>query len=114
MTPYRQPPSPESHPALERWANFVAVLHGKTIASALGTEDIVAALIDRSIVEDDRESGATFADADLDRLDRVDQRFRAAAPSGPNLTDLARFTDDEPTHRTVAHRPLFSTTLRCS
>ena len=86
----------ESLPALERWAAFAEGLDDETVAVHLGTEDVVAALIDRSIVEEDLQAGAPFADADLVLLARSDRRYRAAAPRILDTTDIALFKDDEP------------------
>lgn len=88
--------TPLSLPALDRWAAFAESLADPTSVAYLDTQDVVAALIDRSLVEDELQAGASFADADLVRLVRADQRYRAVAADILDRTDIALFRDDEP------------------
>ncbi len=81
--------------ALDRLRRFTEALQPHLL-DLIGTEDVVSALIDRSLVQDEMERGAEASPDDLVALDRIDRAFRAAAPTLLDRTDVALFKDDEP------------------
>lgn len=81
--------------ALERWLRFSDALASEAI-DVLGTEDVVAALIDRSLLQDELDAGFVLDPPTLTALDSADRALKAAAPVLLDRTDISLFKDDEP------------------
>ena len=63
----------------------------------LGTEDVVAALLDRSLIQDELDAGRLLGPfSELVQLDAADRAFKASAPALVDRTDISLFKDDEP------------------
>jgi hypothetical protein len=88
------PASTVSSRLLARWRAFADGIERDL--DLVGTEDAVAALIDRSLLQDELDHGAELSEDDLLELGQADQAFSAAAHGLLELTDIALFEDDEP------------------
>lgn len=87
--------SPTIAPLLDRWERFSRALSPDRI-DLLQTEDVVAGLLDRSMLQQDLDAGVVLAPDDLARLDNADRALRAAAPTLLEQTEIALYRDDEP------------------
>lgn len=82
---------------IDRWQRFADALSHDDVFDVLGTEDVVSALIDRSLLEREIERLPSDGYTDFpEQLLRSDHAFRAAAPLILEKTDIALFKDDEP------------------
>ncbi len=81
--------------SLDRWLRFADALNSDLV-DVLGTEDVVAALIDRSLTQTEMDQGLVLAPSDLVELDAADRIFKSAAPVLLDRTDISLFKDDEP------------------
>src|SRR5687768_8000868 len=82
---------------LDEWERFVEFLERPDAYDYLQTEDVVASLIDRSLIQDQLdELGFEPQAGSLERLLRADRTFRAAAPMILDRTQVSLFRDDEP------------------
>ena len=79
---------------LERWARFGEVI-GSDGVKSIGTEDVVAALLDRSLLQNELDTGSALPVEELVRVDRADRRYRSAAATLLDQTDVALFKDNE-------------------
>jgi tetratricopeptide (TPR) repeat protein len=82
-------------PLLRRWHQFAGALAPDRL-ELIGTEDVVAALIDRSLLQDELDHGGDLSDAEVIRLYQADQALKAAAPALLDATNISLFKDDEP------------------
>jgi tetratricopeptide (TPR) repeat protein len=82
---------------LDRWAAFTEALGPETI-DLIDTEDAVAGLIDRSLLQERLDAGDELDSDDYARLERADRALRAAAPILLDRTQVALFRDDEPSY----------------
>lgn len=80
---------------MSRWQRFGAALEPEQL-DLIGTEDVVSALIDRSMLQEALDQGETLLADQLVVLDRADRAYKAAAPALLDGTDVSLFKDDEP------------------
>lgn len=97
----RTAPSIQDHssaPAiLGRWTAFAEALVPDTI-DLIDTEDAVAALIDRSLLQDRLDVGDELSSVEYGRLEQADRYVRIAAPTLVDRTQIELFRDDEPAY----------------
>ncbi len=94
MTPSMSPTAPSTD-SLSRWRRFADAVGGDSI-DVVATEDVVAAFVDRSLLQEDVDQGRHLSPEELVELDRADRAFKDAAPALLDRTQISLFKDDEP------------------
>ena len=94
MTPSMSPTAPSTD-SLSRWCRFADAVGGDSI-DVVATEDVVAAFVDRSLLQEDVDQGRHLSPEELVELDRADRAFKDAAPALLDRTQISLFKDDEP------------------
>lgn len=77
------------------WESFAAAMRDPSVFEWIGTDDVVQALLDRSVLQDELESSEWPGDV-LQRVAEADAILRDKAPAILDNTSVALYRDDEP------------------